>query len=237
MLTIKDLTVYADKKKIIDNMNLAFKKGKIYAVMGPNGSGKSTLAHAILGSPMYEIDKKSKIIFDGKDISNLSTDKRVRNGIFLTFQTPLSLSGVNVYQLIKAASKKRDIVSIGKEVKKYASELKIPDELLDRSINMGASGGERKKLELLQAIILGHSIIIFDEIDTGVDVDALKTMAKFMKKYKQDRMFILITHYNRILKYIRPDEVLIIENGAISKTGDFKLAEEVEKEGYRGSKK
>ncbi len=237
MVYLKNLTVSVSNKIILDNLNFEFKKNKVYALMGPNGSGKSTLAYTIAGHPAYLTDKKSKLIFNGKNIVKEPPEKRAKDGIFLSFQSPLSLGGVTVFQLLRLAlSGIKDPLSVKQEIDKLAKKLHIKKELLSRSLNDGASGGEKKKLELLQAVLLNPKLLIFDEIDTGVDVDALKIIAQFLDGFKKNRTIILITHYNRILKYIRPDKVLVMTAGRIVKEGDYHLAEQVEKEGYAAIK-
>jgi Fe-S cluster assembly ATP-binding protein len=233
MLKLKKISISVGNKRIIENFEFNFEKNKIYVLMGPNGSGKSTLAMAITGHPQYKV-LSGKIFFKNKNIDDLSSDKRAALGIFLAFQSPISLSGVNVYSLLNTAmAGKIDLLSLRKKIDTTAKRLKIKKELLERSLNEGASGGERKKLELLQAAILNPDLVIFDEIDTGVDVDAMKTMAEFMEKNKKDKTYLIITHYNRILKYVKPDEVLVMVEGKIIKKGDYKLAEEIEKNGYQ----
>ena len=178
---------YVSDKKIIRNLNLKLEKNKIYVLMGPNGSGKSSLAMSIAGHPLYLI-KKGKIIFNEKNITKASPDERSQSGIFLSFQSPLSLSGVSIYSLLRTAiAGRKDPLALREEIEKTAKLLKIKKELLDRSLNEGASGGERKKIELLQAAILDPKFIIFDEIDTGVDIDALKTIAQFREKNKKGK--------------------------------------------------
>lgn len=233
MLQVKSLSVFVGKKKIIDNLNFEFERGKVYAVMGPNGSGKSTLALSIMGHPAYTVNGKSQIKYQRSNIVKLDAEKRSKLGLFMSFQTPLSLAGVTVHQLLQLAlSGKKDPLTTRQEIQKYAKELKISEELLKRSLNEGASGGEKKKLEVLQAAVLDKDILIFDEIDTGVDVDALKTIAKFINNHKKNKIVILITHYNRILKYMKPDKVLILVNGKLVDSGNYKLAERIEKNGY-----
>ncbi len=233
MLSLKSLSVSVAHKQILHTIDFTFEKGKTYAVMGPNGSGKSTLAHAVMGHPAYRIHAKSRIVFNNTRIDDLTPDKRAKAGIFLSFQSPLALSGVTVFQLLRLAlSGKKDPLVVQTRMRSYAKALKIPDELLQRSLNEGASGGEKKKLEVLQAAVLDASLQIFDEVDTGVDVDALKTIAQFIKKNQEDKTYILITHYNRILKYLKPDYVLILINGKIVKVGDYHLAKTVEQKGY-----
>ena len=232
MLKIKKLTVLVDDKTIIRDLSFEFKKNKVYVLMGPNGSGKSTLALTLMGHPLYQI-KSGKIFFEKKDITNIESNKRANAGIFLSFQSPLPLSGVSAFSLLRTAiAGKKDPLALREEIEKTAKLLKIKNELLDRSLNEGASGGERKKIELLQAAILDPKFIIFDEIDTGVDIDALKTIAQFMEKNKKGKTYLLITHYNRILKYVKPDVVLVMVKGKIVKQGDYRLAEKIEKNGY-----
>lgn len=233
MLRLEDLTIAVADKVIIKNLNLKLEKNKVYVLMGPNGSGKSTLALSLMGHPLYQI-KSGKMILEKQNITEMEPDKRANAGIFLSFQSPLSLSGINIFSLLRTAvSGKKDPLALREEIEKTAKVLKIKDELLERSFNEGASGGEKKKLELLQASILNPKLIMFDEIDTGVDVDALKTIAQFMEKNKKGKTYLIITHYNRILKYVRSDAVLIMVNGKIVKKGDYRLAEEVEKNGYQ----
>lgn len=232
MLKLENLTITVVNKTIIENLNLKLEKNKVYVLMGPNGSGKSTLALTLMGHPLYQI-KSGKIFFDKKDITNLKSEKRANTGIFLSFQSPLSLSGVSIFSLLRTAiAGKKDPLALREEIEKTAKLLKIKKELLERSFNEGTSGGEKKKLELLQASILNPKFLIFDEIDTGVDVDALKTIAQFMEKNKKGKTYLIITHYNRILKYVQSDEVLVMMEGKIVKQGDYRLAEEIEKKGY-----
>lgn len=233
MLRLEDLTIAVADKVIIKNLNLKLEKNKVYVLMGPNGSGKSTLALSLMGHPLYQI-RSGKMILEKQNITEMEPDKRANAGIFLSFQSPLSLSGINIFSLLRTAvSGKKDPLALREEIEKTAKLLKIKGELLERSFNEGASGGEKKKLELLQASVLNPKLIMFDEIDTGVDVDALKTIAQFMEKNKKGKTYLIITHYNRILKYVRPDAVLIMVNGKIVKKGDYRLAEEVEKNGYQ----
>ncbi len=233
MLSLKNLSVSVEGKKIIEDFSFEFERGKVYAVMGPNGSGKSTLAYSIMGHPSYTLSKKSKLIFNGKDITKLDIEKRAKAGIFLSFQTPLALSGVKLYQMLQfALAGLKDALTIRRAVQKYADELKINPDLLTRSLNEGASGGEKKKLEVLQAAVLDKELLIFDEVDTGVDVDALRTIAQFLDSTKKGKTYIIITHYNRILKYLKPDYVLVVKGGKLMKVGDHTLATQIEKEGY-----
>lgn len=234
MLKVKDLTVAIESKTILHALNLSLAVGKLYAIMGPNGSGKSTLAGAVMGSPTYTITPKSKIIFAGEEIQKLKPDERAKRGMFLSFQSPLALSGVTVFQLLRyALDGKVDPLELKRQVEAEADKLGISRELLGRSLNEGFSGGERKKMEVLQAAMLQPKLAFFDEIDTGVDVDALKVIAARLQALRQpDRTFVVITHYNRILKYLQPDHVLIMKSGRIVQKGGKELAVAVEQEGY-----
>lgn len=234
MLQLIDLSVSIGEKKILKHISFDFKKGTTYALMGPNGSGKSTLASAIMGHPSITYSRGSKILLGQRNIKNLSPDKRSGLGIFLSFQSPLEIPGVTVFDLLRLAlEKKFDPVTLHKQVKAYAKELHIKDELLKRSLNVGFSGGEKKKLEALQAVLLQPQFALFDEIDTGVDVDALKTISRFLKKYlTQETTLVFITHSTRLLKYVSPDAVLVMKDGALVKTGGTSLAKEIERSGF-----
>lgn len=238
MLTLKNLSVSIEKKSILHDISFTFQPGKTYALMGPNGSGKSTLASAIMGHPKINFSRGSKIISAKKNIIPLSPDKRARLGIFLAFQNPLALPGVTVFELLRLALEKQiDPVALHKKVKVLAKELHIKDELLKRSLNEGFSGGEKKKLEALQAVLLAPRFALFDEIDTGVDVDALKTISKFLKKHltaKAETTLVFITHSTRLLKFIQPDEVLVMKEGRFVKHGKTSLAKEIEQKGFEG---
>lgn len=238
MLQLKNLHVSIEDKEILKGIDFTFEKGKTYAVMGPNGSGKSTLAYSIMGHPSYELkssnpNNQTQILFNDQDISEMEPDERAQEGIFLSFQTPLALTGVKVFQLLQLAlNGKKDPLQIRQEAKKYAAELGIKEELLNRPLNEGASGGERKKMEVLQAAVLEKDLLIFDEVDTGVDVDSLKSISQFLTKYKEDKTYIVITHYNRILHYLKPDYVLVMKDGKIVKVGGSELARVIEDKGY-----
>lgn len=234
MLTLKNLSVSIESKKILKNINYTFEPGKVYAIMGPNGSGKSTLASTVMGHPIYSVSKTSKIIFEGENITEMEPNERSNKGIFLSFQTPMALTGVTIYQFMRyALTGKMDALKIRQGVQKLAKKLRISEDLLTRSLNDGFSGGEKKKMEVLQAALLDPKLAFFDEIDTGVDVDALRSIAKFIQAIRTpQKTFVIITHYNRILKYLKPDKILVIKNGQIVKEGDYKLAQEIEKKGY-----
>lgn len=232
MLSINKLTIAVKDKIIIKNFSYLFERGKIYAIMGPNGSGKSTLALTIAGHPTYQITSGT-IKLNNQFIQKWLPDKRAKVGLFLSFQSPLVLNGVSLFQMMRVALRgKISPMDLNKKINNFAKELQIKEELLKRPLNEGASGGERKKLELLQGLILQPKVMIFDEIDTGVDVDSLKTIAKVMKKNQKDRAYIIITHYNRIFKYFKPDKVLVLTKGILRQTGGWELAQQIENTGY-----
>lgn len=234
MLTLKNLSVSIESKKILKNINYTFQPGKVYAIMGPNGSGKSTLASTVMGHPIYSVSKSSKIVFEGENITEMEPNERSNKGIFLSFQTPMALTGVTIYQFMRyALTGKMDALKIRQGVQRHAKKLHISEDLLSRSLNDGFSGGEKKKMEVLQAALLDPKLAFFDEIDTGVDVDALRSIAKFIQGMRTpQKTFVIITHYNRILKYLKPDKILVLKNGQIVKEGTAKLAQEIEKKGY-----
>lgn len=234
MLSINDISVSIDGKKILKKLSLEIGKGEIAVLMGPNGSGKSTLAHAITGNPDFSVARGGKILFSGKNIANLAPEKRAQLGIFLSFQNPLPLPGVSVLDLLRIAREgKEDALALRTRAKSYAKELGIEESLLFRSAHDGFSGGEKKKIETLQAGILEPSLFILDEIDSGVDVDALRKIARFILKHKTDDSSILIiTHATRILRYLKPDRVFVMGNGAIIETGNATLAKRIEHSGF-----
>ncbi len=236
MLSIKNLTVAADNKEILKNITIDFDANKIYAIMGINGSGKSSLVKSIMDDPAMQI-MDGQIFIDSTNITGLPTNERATKGIFLSPQSPISIHGVTVGQLLRSAISrdKMDSKILTSKIKKVAKELEIPKELLTRSLNENFSGGERKKMEVLQAAILDPQYIILDEIDTGVDVDALKIIANFLKKItdNSEKTLILITHYNRILSYLNVDEVIVMKDGKITQKGDSTLAQTIELEGYK----
>lgn len=234
MLKVKNLTVSIGEKTILKNIDIAFEKGKVYAIMGPNGSGKSTLAATIMGHPIYRISDTSRIVFNDVEIKEEESHLRAKRGMFLSFQSPLTLSGVNVFQLMRVAlDGKLDPLTLKNKLKSLAKKLKIKEELISRSLNDGFSGGEKKKMEVIQAAVMEPSFLMLDEIDTGVDIDSLKTIAEFLSDMKSlDRTIVIITHYNRILKYLVPDEVLVVMGGQIATQGSADLAQKIEADGY-----
>lgn len=234
MLTLNNYSISAGDTLILKNISLNFKEGKTYVIMGPNGSGKSTLALSLAGSPNFIARKNSKAIFLGSDLLSLKSEERAQAGLALTFQSPPSLSGVTVFQLLRIALSERvSPQELHTKLLEYAEELKIPKELLSRPLNDGFSGGERKKMEMLQIALLKPRLIFFDEIDTGVDVDALNIIVTFLKNHKEkNQTFVFITHQKRLADFISPDMVVILKKGEVVKMGDASLIEEIEKKGY-----
>src|SRR3990167_4482019 len=250
-LTVKHLWASVAGKTILSDVSLEVKKGKVHALMGPNGSGKSTLAAVLMGNPAYEIDhSKTQININGKNITDLKVDERAKAGLFLAFQSPVSVPGITVANLLRTAiatvkGKNSQIkkplkhnpalsfAQFNQDLLEKAKSLNIGQELLRRSLNEDFSGGEKKKLEMLQAVVLSPSYAVFDEIDTGLDIDALKVVSDGIKALKEKSTGILIiTHYQRILRYVKPDFVHILVGGRIVKSGPTELAEEIENKGY-----
>lgn len=237
-LKIENLTVSVENKIILNDFNLEIKSGETHAIMGPNGTGKSTLSKVIMGDTDYKIEK-GNIYFDDKLINDLTVDERAKLGIFLGMQMPPSIDGVTNADFLRTAKSTIDgkdfkLMSFIKEINSTTEKLKMDKEMIHRSVNKGFSGGERKKNEVLQMYMLKPNTVILDEIDSGLDVDSLKIVGEQVEEYKKESncSVLLITHYQRLLDYIKPDFVHIMINGKIIKTGDFKLVDEVEKLGY-----
>lgn len=242
-LEIIDLHVEIDGKEIIKGVSLTFYPGKVHALMGPNGSGKSTLAHAIMGHPKYKITK-GKILLDEEDITNAKPEIRAQKGLFLSFQYPSEISGVTISNFLRTAvnnlrEKKGlpiyPVVDFHKLLKEKMAQLKIDSSFSKRYLNEGFSGGEKKRMEILQLAMLEPSYALLDETDSGLDVDAMKTVAEGVEKIRKEKEtgIIVITHYTHFLEYLKPDTVSILYNGKIVKTGSYELAKKIEKEGFR----
>ena len=241
MLNIKDLHVSIEGKKILNGLNLSINKGEVHALMGPNGSGKSTLSYFLSGKDGYEIEKGS-IDYNGKNLLDLEVDERANEGLFLAFQYPMEIPGVQTSFFLKTAinSKRKhqglpeiDALEFAKLMKVQAQELDISPDMLRRDLNVNYSGGEKKKQEILQMSLLNPIMSILDETDSGLDIDALRIVSEGVNKLRnKDNSFLVITHYQRLLNYIKPDYVHIIADGRIVKSGDFSLALELEEKGY-----
>lgn len=243
-LEIKDLHVSIEDKEILKGVNLTLKTGEIHAIMGPNGTGKSTLSAAIMGNPNYEVTQ-GEILLDGQNILELEVDERVRLGLFLAMQYPSEIPGITNAEFMRAAINARreedDKISVREFLKKLDEKmdlLNMPEEMAERYLNEGFSGGEKKRNEILQLLMLEPSFAILDEIDSGLDIDALKVVAKGVNAMRGDDFgALIITHYQRLLNYITPDVVHIMMDGRVVLTGDADLAKRLEAEGYAGISK
>jgi Fe-S cluster assembly ATP-binding protein len=237
MLKIENLHVNVDGKEILIGVDLELKKGEIHALMGPNGSGKSTLSFAIMGHPKYKITK-GKITLDGKNVLDMAVDERAKAGLFLSFQYPSEIEGVTLANFLKTAysevkGSKITIMDFMKLLYEKMDLLKIDHKFAKRHVNVGFSGGEKKRTEILQMAVLQPKFGILDETDSGLDVDALRIVASSVKKLVSSELGVLIiTHYQRILHYVKPDKVHVLIDGKIVKSGSHKLAEEIEQKGY-----
>ena len=242
MFKIKNLHVSIDEKKILKDFNIDIKPGELHVIMGPNGSGKSTLTHAIAGKESYQVDS-GDILLNGKSILDLDPEERVGEGVFVSFQYPTSLPGVNnVYFLKEAVNsirkyKNQDEISsvdFMKKIKSKITEVDFDESFINRPVNEGFSGGEKKRNEILQLLMMEPSVAILDETDSGLDIDALKTVAQGINTYRNSkRSIILITHYQRILDYLDPDKIHILIDGTIVRNGGLELVDMLEKKGYK----
>ena len=238
MLKIDNLKVNIDEKEILKDFNLEINDGEVHVIMGPNGTGKSTLSRVIMRDEKYTVEK-GEIKFYGEDINNLSTDEVARKGIFMAMQLPPEIDGVSNTDFLRTAldsrNEKVSLYKFIKKVEKSSNELNMREDMIHRNINKGFSGGEKKKNEILQMKILEPKLIILDEIDSGLDVDSLKIVGENVSSYlneHKDSSVLMITHYPRLLEYIKPDYVHIMVDGKIVKTGDYNLAVEIENDGY-----
>lgn len=241
MIQIKNLTVKIEDKIILNDFNLEIKDGEVHAIMGPNGTGKSTLVHVISGKEEYEV-VSGEIIVNGKDILELEPFERAAEGVFVAFQSPVEIPGVGyntfMRQSYNSIAKQRGEEEISssdflKKIKQISKDLGISSDLLRRGVNVGFSGGERKRAEIMQMTLLDPNFCVLDETDSGLDVDALKVVSDGVNRMRSDnRHFLIITHFSRLLEQIKPDYVHILKNGKIQKTGGPELAHEIEENGY-----
>ena len=241
MLEVKNLHVTLDGKQILNGVNLAVNKGEVHAIMGPNGSGKSTLSYVMAGKPGYEATE-GEVLLDGENLLEMQPDERAAKGLFLAFQYPLEIPGVATMTFLRTAlnaqrkARGEDTLSIPdfmKRVKEAAAHLNVSMDMLKRPLNVGFSGGEKKRAEILQMSLLEPKLCVLDETDSGLDIDALRIVSEGVNKLRgPDRAMVVITHYQRLLDHIVPDVVHVLSKGKIVKTGDKDLALELEKNGY-----
>ncbi|UTC43244.1 Fe-S cluster assembly ATPase SufC [Treponema sp. OMZ 857] len=239
LLHIENLHLSVNEKPILHNLNLTINAGEVHVVMGPNGAGKSTLAAAIVGNPVFQVNQGS-IFFNGELLNDLPVFERARKGIFLSFQNPEEIPGLKVEEFLRAAKeavtgKKIPALTFHKELMRLMQTLSINPEYADRSLNVGFSGGEKKKNEILQLAVLQPKLAILDETDSGLDIDATRIVFEGVAKLKTSDMGILIiTHHSKVLDYLKPDHVHVLINGSLAKSGGIELVEHIQKHGYAG---
>ncbi len=241
MLEVKNLQVRAEDKQILRGINLTVNAGEVHAIMGPNGSGKSTLARALAGHPGYEVNG-GEVLYDGKDLLDMPADERAREGVFMAFQYPVEIPGVNNAYFLKAALNARrkqlgleemDAMDFMTFIKEKAGLLQVDQAMLQRSVNEGFSGGEKKRNEIFHMAVLEPRLAILDETDSGLDIDALKIVSSGVNAMRtKDRAFVVVTHYQRLLDYIVPDYVHVLSDGLLVRSGGRELALELEEKGY-----
>ena len=238
LLGVQNISVSVDEKTVLKNLNLKIGEGETHVLMGPNGAGKSTLGNALMGNPVYRLDG-GKIIFDGQDLTNESTDKRAKAGMFLSFQNPLEVPGISLESFIRSAIQQRTgervkLFQFQKELQKNMQLLNMDESYAKRDLNVGFSGGERKKSEILQLLMLKPKFAILDETDSGLDVDAVRTVSKGVEEYQKNQNggLLIITHSTRILESLHVDYTHVLVKGQIVKTGDGSLVEEINEKGF-----
>lgn len=238
LLDVQNISVSVDKKTVLKNLNLKIGEGETHVLMGPNGAGKSTLGNALMGNPVYTLDG-GKIIFEGQDLTGESTDKRARAGMFLSFQNPLEVPGISLESFIRSSIQQRTgervkLFQFQKELQKNMRLLNMDESYAKRDLNVGFSGGERKKSEILQLLMLKPKFAILDETDSGLDVDAVRTVSKGVEEYQKNQNggLLIITHSTRILESLHVDYTHVLVKGQIVKTGDGTLVEEINEKGF-----
>ncbi len=236
-LEIKELNVSIDGKKILNGISLVVNPGEVHALMGPNGSGKSTLSYVLAGHPKYKIES-GDILIDGKSILELSPDERAKLGLFLAFQHPFEIQGVGLskflFTLAKLKNDKLSFIDFKKQLDENLSLLGVDKSFIDRDVNVGFSGGEKKRAEILQLLTIKPSLAVLDEMDSGLDIDSLQLLSKAVNALRtKDFSCLVITHYQRMLNYLKPDFVHILVDGRIVASGNFQLALDIEKGGYQ----
>ncbi len=240
MLKLENVCIEVDNKKIIDDISITIPRGEIHVIMGPNGVGKSTLLKAIMGDPAYTVSK-GKIIYNNENIKGLKANEIAKKGIFLLSQNPVEIPGVTNAEMLRAAlvdrGIKESVFEFNKRLTEATKAIGLDPSFVHRNINEFMSGGEKKKNEMLQIEVLRPSLILLDELDSGLDIDSLKTVSFALNKYKDETKasILIITHHTNILEYITPDKVHILEDGKIVMSGDASLAESVEKYGFKGA--
>ena len=238
LLNVENLSVSVENKQVLKNLNLQLNEGEVHVLMGPNGAGKSTLGNALMGNPVYT-QTSGKIVFDGVDISQESTDKRAKAGMFLSFQNPLEVPGISLETFVRSAIQQKTgervkLFQFQKELQANMNLLNMNESYAKRDLNVGFSGGERKKSEILQLLMLKPKFAILDETDSGLDVDAVRTVSKGIAEYQknQNGALLIITHSTKILESIKVDYTHILVNGTIIKTGDGSLIDEINEKGF-----
>lgn len=238
LLDVQNISVSVDEKTVLKNLNLKIGEGETHVLMGPNGAGKSTLGNALMGNPVYRLDG-GKIFFDGQDLTDESTDKRAKAGMFLSFQNPLEVPGISLESFIRSAIQQRTgervkLFQFQKELQKNMQLLNMDESYAKRDLNVGFSGGERKKSEILQLLMLKPKFAILDETDSGLDVDAVRTVSKGVEEYQKNQNggLLIITHSTRILESLHVDYTHVLVKGQIVKTGDGSLVEEINENGF-----
>lgn len=238
LLQVKNLTVNVGEKEILHNLNLDVNEGETHVLMGPNGAGKSTLGNAIMGNPVYEVTG-GEILFDGKEILDETPDNRAKAGLFMTFQNPLEVPGISLSNFIRSSIEQKTgervrLWDFRKSIKKAMQLLQMDEDYADRDLNVGFSGGEKKKSEILQMLLIDPKLAILDETDSGLDVDAVRTVSKGVEEFQKnpERSLIIITHSTRILESLKVDYTHVLVDGRIVETGDASLVDEINRNGF-----